>query len=171
MTKSEFLDQLRTSLTGEIPDVEVENNIKFYDDYIGTKSNEISYEEVMEQLGAPRLIAKTIVETYQISHAPLYNSKKHERAYKDVHTTDDSDYEDQQNTRSEESNHYERNSNFQIHSSITWYQKLLLIVVAITFIFLFIIIGGIILRLFFSIGIPILIIYIGYKVIKNSMRR
>jgi len=170
MTKIEFLDRLRTALTGEIPDVEVENNIKFYDDYIGT-SNDKTEEEVMEQLGDSRLIAKTIVEAYQISNAPLYNSTKHDRSYKDVHTTDDSDYEDQKSSRDNDPNNYRRNYNFPMYSTLTWYQKLVLIIVVIAFISLLLVIGGILIRLFFSIGIPLLIIYIGYKTIKNSMKR
>ena len=170
MTKIEFLDRLRTALTGEIPDAEVENNIKFYDDYIGT-SYDKTQEEVMDQLGDSRLIAKTIVEAYQISHAPLYNSTRHERTYKDVHTTDDNAYEDQKSSRDDEPNNYRRSYNFPMYSTLSWYQKLLLIIVVITFISLLVVIGGILLRLFFSIGIPMLIIYMVYKIISNSMKR
>ncbi len=163
MTRMEFLDNLRTVLTGEIPDAELESNIRFYDEYIKSKSSDKTEEMIMEQLGDPRLIAKTIVETYQISHAPLYNSAKHDRAYQDVNTTeDDTTYDDVRNKYNGE--------RFKGHSPLTWYQKLFLVMVALIVIFLLIVVGGILIRLFISIGIPILIVYMGYKLIKNGTR-
>jgi uncharacterized membrane protein len=170
MTKNEFLDELRTSLKGELPDVEVENNIRFYDEYINSKNHDKSEELLMEQLGNPRLIAKTIVETYQISHGPLYKSVGHESAYQDANTTDsNTTYEENQ---SDYDTHNNRKAyNFGFHPILTWYQKLFLIIVVIMFIFLFVLIGGILIRLFFSIGIPLIIVYLFYKMIKNSMRR
>ena len=68
MTKNEFLELLRTALLGEIPDTEIESNMKYYEEYIRSEGYKTSEEEVINQLGDPRLIAKTIVDTYQISH-------------------------------------------------------------------------------------------------------
>lgn len=164
MTKTEFIDGLRTALTGELPDAEVENNIKFYDDYIRIKSVDNNEEDVVEQIGDPRLIAKTIIDTYQITHGPLYNGSKHERAYQDAHTTDgNSDEDDRSNNN--ESNDYGRGFKFEIHSSLTWYQKLLIVIIAIILITIFLILGGFLLQLFFTIGIPLLVIYLGYRLI------
>ncbi len=169
MIKSKFIDGLRTALTGELPDTEVENNIRFYEDYIKSKSINNREEEIIEQLGDPRLIAKTIIETYQISHGPLYNGSRHDRAYQDTQTTDGNSYKDYRGNS--ESNDYGGGFKFGINSSLTWYQKLIILFVAVILFLIILIVGGILLRLFFTIGIPLLIIYFGYKLITNNIRR
>jgi uncharacterized membrane protein len=174
MTKNEFLEGLQDVLAGELPSAEVENNIKFYKDYINTKSVDLDEEYVLEQLGDPRLIAKTIIETYQISHGPMYNSNKGSGGYQDDYSAEKNYYDD--NTRNQNygdpsNSKYSRNHGFQIHSTLTWYQKLFLIIISVVVIVLIVLIGGIIIQLFFSIGFPLLIIYIGYRLIRNSTRR
>ncbi len=171
MTKNEFMDGLNSALTGEIPDAEVTSNIRFYEDYIKSKSINNSEEEVISQLGDSRLIAKTIIETYQISHGPLYNSSKHDGAYQDTQTSDGNAYRDFRSNYDDSSGDYGRKFKFNLSNSLTWYQKLIFAVVAAILIVLFFIIGGILLRLFFTVGLPILIIYLGYKLIVNNYRR
>lgn len=64
MSKQAFLDRLRAALNGRIPVLQIEDTIRYYQDYIGTQINSgKSEEEVMEALGDPRLIARTIIET------------------------------------------------------------------------------------------------------------
>lgn len=171
MTKNEFMDGLSAALTGEIPDVEVKSNILFYEDYIKGKSINSSEEDVINQLGDPRLIAKTIIETYQISHGPLYNSTKHDGAYQDAQTKDGNAYQDYRGNYDESTNDYGKKFNFNLSNSLTWYQKLIFGAIAAILIILFFIIGGILLRLFFTVGLPILIIYLGYKLIVNNYRK
>lgn len=64
MDRNEFVSTLRAVLSGEVPASVVEDNVRYYDSYI---SQEIaggkSEREVMESLGEPRLIAKTIIDT------------------------------------------------------------------------------------------------------------
>ena len=66
MDRNEFVSTLRAVLSGEVPEAIVEDNVRYYDGYI---SQEIaggkSEMEVLESLGDPRLIAKTIIDTYQ----------------------------------------------------------------------------------------------------------
>jgi uncharacterized membrane protein len=171
MTKNEFMDGLRSALTGEIPDAEVISNIRFYEDYIRSKSINNSEEEVISQLGDSRLIAKTIIETYQISHGPLYNNSKHEGAYQDTQTSDGNSYKESRNNYEDSSMDYGRKFKFNLSNSLKWYQKLIFAVIAAILIVLFFIIGGILLRLFFTVGLPILVIYLGYKLIVNNYRR
>ncbi len=170
MTKNEFIDGLRTALTGELPDIEIANNTRFYEDYIKSKSTNDKEEEVVEQLGDPRLIAKTIIETYQISHGPLYNGSKHDGAYQDAQTTDGSTYQDYRSGYDNETNEYGRSFKLNINSSLTWYQKMIIALVAVCLVIFIIIIGGILFRLFYTVGIPLLVIYLGYKLITNNMR-
>lgn len=64
MNKQEFLEQLRISLNGKVPGNAVAENVSFYEDYINTELRKgKSEEEILEALGDPRLIARTIVET------------------------------------------------------------------------------------------------------------
>lgn len=171
MTKIEFIDGLKTALTGELPDTEIASNIRFYEDYISSKIINGAEEEIVGQLGDPRLIAKTIIETYQISHGPLYNGSRHDKAYQDAQTTDDSSYRDSKSGYGTNSNGNGRSFKLNLNSTLTWYQKLIVIMIAIVLVLILLIVGGILLRLFFAVGIPLLIIYFGYKLITGNMRR
>lgn len=165
MNKDEFLSGLRKALALELPESEIESNIRFYDEYINTNSrNKGNEEQVIDELGDPRLIAKTIIETYQLSHGPIYQN---------INKSNNTNYE---YTDYEENDNYQRDEKggFNFHvgtSSIKWYHKLILFLVLAIIFALIIFVGGVILRLFFSIGLPILVIYFGYTLIKNNMRR
>ncbi|MCM1099798.1 MAG: DUF1700 domain-containing protein [Clostridium sp.] len=64
MNKQEFVDRLRAALTGRIPASQVEENVNYYMDYINTEIRKgRSEEEVLQSLGDPRLIARTIIQT------------------------------------------------------------------------------------------------------------
>ena len=64
MSKNEFLSILRGQLTGQIPTSEVESQISYYEAYIsGQMGNGASEESVVEELGDPRLIAKTLIDS------------------------------------------------------------------------------------------------------------
>lgn len=62
MSKQEFLDGLRRSLSGGMEAGEINENIRYYSDYIDSQIRSgVPEEEVMETLGEPRLIAKTLL--------------------------------------------------------------------------------------------------------------
>ena len=64
MTKTEFLDALETKLTGEIPETVIRRNLSYYSDYIDSAIRSGKTEqEVLEELGSPVLIARTIIDT------------------------------------------------------------------------------------------------------------
>ncbi len=64
MSKNEFLSILRGQLTGQIPTSEVESQISYYEAYIsGQIGNGVSEESAVEELGDPRLIAKTLIDS------------------------------------------------------------------------------------------------------------
>ena len=58
MDKKEFFAILRESLEGYVPKEEVEKNISYYQDYF--HESELSEKEVLEELGDPRLLARTV---------------------------------------------------------------------------------------------------------------
>lgn len=64
MTKEEFLENLSLALSGKVRTGVITENVNYYEDYINTEVRKGSSEEaVLETLGDPRLIARTIVET------------------------------------------------------------------------------------------------------------
>lgn len=64
MNKEDFLRGLQSALSGEVPPTVVRDNLRYYDDYIRTEmQNGRDEEQVMGELGDPRLIAKTIIDT------------------------------------------------------------------------------------------------------------
>ncbi len=79
MNKAEFLEELRMSLKGQIHDFEIEKHIKYYSDYFNQEmSKGNSEEDVCNQLGSARLIARTLIET---SDVPIFD--KAEDSYED----------------------------------------------------------------------------------------
>ena len=64
MNKNEFLEGLREALSGNVPPVVVQEQLQYYADYIRTEvQNGRTEEDVMAELGDPRLIARTIEDT------------------------------------------------------------------------------------------------------------
>lgn len=63
MSRQEFLNALQGALTGRVNASQIAENINYYDDYISTQMRMgRSEEEVIAELGSPRLLAKSIVE-------------------------------------------------------------------------------------------------------------
>lgn len=63
MNRYEFISTLRTALTGKVPGTTVEDNIQYYEEYIEIQLRQGKDEAaVLEALGDPRLLAKTIIE-------------------------------------------------------------------------------------------------------------
>ena len=63
MNKNEFLSQLKMQLSFSLDKQKIEENIKYYRDYIENEiKNGKSEQEVLNELGSPNLIAKTIVQ-------------------------------------------------------------------------------------------------------------
>ena len=64
MNRTEFLDTLRSQLSGQMHEGKVAAHVRYYEDYIRQETNRgRSEQEVLEELGDPRLIARTILET------------------------------------------------------------------------------------------------------------
>ena len=64
MKKDEFLRLLREALQGDVPAAVIEENIRYYNNYISEEMGKgRSEEEVIAEIGDPRLIANTIEDT------------------------------------------------------------------------------------------------------------
>ena len=146
MDRNEFVSTLRAVLSGEVPASVVEDNVRYYDSYI---SQEIaggkSEKEVMESLGDPRLIAKTIIDTS--------NPQGGREAYGSTYTQ----------SEPERGFHAEFNEDGGVDLKYrrvnlnTWYGRLLiLILVILVLTVVFAIVGGI-LSWLFPVLLPVLL--------------
>ena len=64
MKKTEFLKELEAALRGEVSPELISENLRYYDNYISQETSKgRSEEEVTEEIGSPRLIARTIIDT------------------------------------------------------------------------------------------------------------
>jgi len=66
MTRFEFTKKLRKALSGRVNHVTVNENVAYYENYIDAEMKKGRKEkEILEELGDPRLIARTIIDTAQ----------------------------------------------------------------------------------------------------------
>ena len=63
MTKEEFLEQLEDALVGEVPNSVIYDNKRYYEIYFFSEMKQGRTEqEILIELGSPRLIARTIID-------------------------------------------------------------------------------------------------------------
>lgn len=138
MNREEFLQGLQKALSGQIPPSAVQENLRYYDDYIRTEVRKGRTEaEVMEELGDPRLIARTIVDTTPGAGDGAFEEY---RSFGSGTTGDGY----QQYTREEERDYASGRGNIRYYDLNKWYWKLLGIVLVIAVVTLVIaIVGGI----------------------------
>lgn len=64
MNRDLFLSELRSVLEGSLSPAAINDNVRYYEEYIATEVRKgRSEEDVMEELGDPRLIARTLIDT------------------------------------------------------------------------------------------------------------
>lgn len=86
MDRYEFINALRSALTGKVPGTTLEDNIRYYEDYIEMQVRQgKSEEEVLAALGDPRLLAKTIIEANKYAEGTeRYAESGGEYSYSDI---------------------------------------------------------------------------------------
>lgn len=63
MTKKQFMEELRSSLEGIVSPYVVQENLNYYEKYINEQiQHGRTEQEVLNELGNPRLIARTIID-------------------------------------------------------------------------------------------------------------
>ncbi len=73
MSKAEFLEILGEQLMGQIPEGKASGHVSYYRNYIEEQMGKgRSEEEVLNELGDPRLIAKTILDTDPQAGSGIY---------------------------------------------------------------------------------------------------
>ncbi|MBO5209722.1 MAG: DUF1700 domain-containing protein [Lachnospiraceae bacterium] len=79
MDKREFLDKLQRALASGVSSSQVAENVRYYQDYIESEIRKGRNEqEVLEQLGDPRLLAKSIIEANKRSGASYGSNREYD---------------------------------------------------------------------------------------------
>ena len=117
MNRTEFLDTLRSQLSGQMHEGKVAAHVRYYEDYIQSQVRSGRDEQqVLDELGDPRLIARTLLDT-DVDNGQL--------DYEEYSTYSD----DAQNTQSSSRNHV------HVWRFDTWYSKLLGVVILLSRLF------------------------------------
>ena len=156
MTKNEFLSILRDSLAGNGPSDVINENIGYYKDYI--ENNDKTESQVLEELGDPRLIARTITDSFIAEKGPMadFYTKQAREEYRG-----DSSY-----TSSYDDDNYR---NEYHHFSLKWYDKLLGIIIIVVVAMLVLALGAVAIGIFFRIILPLIVIYFIVKFIMERL--
>lgn len=133
MSKQEFLQGLRAALEGEVSPSAIQENTRYYDGYIESEVRAGKREEdVIEEIGDPRLIARTIIDTTPGAGGGDFETQ--EDLYRDDYTGS-----------SREGAYSDRNQGaFRYYNLNKWYVKLIVVLILIFVFWLaFTIIGGV----------------------------
>lgn len=129
MNKTEFLETLRGQLSGQIQSGKTDAHVRYYRDYIEAQLRSgRTEEEILAELGDPRLIAKTLLDT-----DPEFSQGIYESSYGYT----EQEYDSQQYSRdSYNRSSYEKDQQKNVkHRTYkldltTWYGKAIVIAVA-----------------------------------------
>ncbi|MCI9068373.1 MAG: DUF1700 domain-containing protein [Lachnospiraceae bacterium] len=87
MTQREFSDTLKKALNGQVPPHVVTENLNYYADYIYGEMQKGRLErDVLEELGDPRLLARTIIDAEDSSRAGRRRASGYADVYEDGDT-------------------------------------------------------------------------------------
>ena len=118
MNRTEFLDTLRNQLSGQMHEGKVAAHVRYYEDYIQSQVRSGRDEQqVLAELGDPRLIARTLLDT-DVDNGQL--------DYEEYSTYSD-DCQDSENSCRE---------HVHVWRFDTWYSKLLGVVLVLIIVFL-----------------------------------
>ena len=118
MSREDFLQGLERALEGSIPAPMVREQLRYYEGYIRTELERgRSEQDIMEELGDPRLIARTILDT---------TPGAAEGAYEDA----GSGYAPYQSREEGQQSQERRSGRIHVYDLSKWYWKLIGIIVA-----------------------------------------
>ena len=155
MDKKEFLEGLRRALVGEVSPKVVEDNIRYYDQYISSNSSE-DEERILQELGNPRLIAKTIIEAEKATQ-----EKKHFTGSQGSFGYHSGMEDEFKNQDSNNLNHT------KIYTNLTIWQKILLILIIIVFLFVLFFVGRIVIGFLIAFAVPIILVLLVFALFKK----
>ncbi|MCI8415943.1 MAG: hypothetical protein HFI33_00335 [Lachnospiraceae bacterium] len=158
MDRNEFISTLRGTLQGAVSDAVVEENVSYYYHYISEEIGKGKQEaEVMELLGDPRLIARTIIDT-----AGDGNYQGNSRFYGEAQQDHPKGFHAKENSQGGVDLHY---GSLKLN---TWYGRALgIAIVVLVLAVIFMVVGGI-LSIVLPVLIPVLLIIFILRILTNK---
>ncbi len=151
MSKKEFLDILYNQLSGQIPEGSVAAHVQYYRNYIEDEQQKGRTEtDILNDLGDPRLIARTLLDTEVGAGNPQKGS-----TYSATYNEADSDYNEYDSSDSARG-HVKKHS-FKLDLS-TWYGKVAVILIAAVVLLLLVTILGILIPVVIVAGVIMYIV-------------
>lgn len=150
MKRKEFIDTLGTLLKEEMPEDKVEENVRYYDDYIRQQGDEKQQEEEIQRIGHPNLIAQTIIESYKMSTAYKYNRQSGTSSY-------------------QESNMESDKSNSEEKTGTGVMDKIKRVCITVGIVAILIMLIRFAFTLFIRVGLPLIAIYLIVRLIKGML--
>lgn len=84
MTRMEFMDALQRALAGALGSGTVSGHMRYYQEYFDSQlSMGKSEEEIVAELGDPRLLAKTIIEAAKLEGRSGSETPEYDEVYED----------------------------------------------------------------------------------------
>ena len=84
MDRNEFIEKLQRTLAGGLSSAQVAENVRYYQDYIASEIRKgQTEEEVLSQLGDPRLLAKSIIEANKRAGASYGSNQEYDEEIAD----------------------------------------------------------------------------------------
>ncbi len=154
MNKQEFIEKLQHALAGGLSSSLVADNVRYYQDYIETEIRKgKSEQEVLAQLGEPRLLAKSIIEANKRAGASYGSNQEY-------------DEEVANNSYAGEQNIYDENYGQNIVKMPRWLTLLIIGVIAL------VILGVVtsLLSFFSPVIIVVLLVILFSKIFKNNAK-
>lgn len=151
MSKTEFLDILYNQLSGQMPEGSVAAHVQYYRNYIEDEQQKGRTEtDILNDLGDPRLIARTLLDTEVGAGNPQNGS-----TYSATCNEADSDYNEYDSSDSARG-HVKKHS-FKLDLS-TWYGKVAVILIAAVVLLLLVTILGILIPVVIVAGVIMYIV-------------
>ena len=151
MSKTEFLDILYNQLSGQMPEGSVAAHVQYYRNYIEDEQQKGRTEtDILNDLGDPRLIARTLLDTEVGAGNPQNGS-----TYSAIYNEADSDYNEYDSSDSARG-HIKKHS-FKLDLS-TWYGKVAVILIAAVVLLLLVTILGILIPVVIVAGVIMYIV-------------
>ena len=161
MKKTEFLKELEAALRGEVSPELISENLRYYDNYISQETSKGRSEaEVTEEIGSPRLIARTIIDTSGGSGS-----------YESGESASSGGYAGTDRSSGSYSSGQSGYSRFHYVNLNKWYWKLLIIAVLCLVLFTVLSVVGGVFAILFRFATPILIGLLIVSLFRNMRGR
>ena len=151
MSKTEFLDILYNQLSGQMPEGNVAAHVQYYRNYIEDEQRKDRTEtDILNELGDPRLIARTLLDT-EVGSGNSQTGSTYSASYSETA----SDYNKYDSSDSV-SGHIKKHS-FKLDLS-TWYGKVAVILIAAVVLLLLVTILGVLIPVMIVAGVIMYIV-------------